>query len=131
MTLWGLVPRTAVESLMPSSIVVSLDCPHCAYRFLEAASLVRPHASAYCPACGHTFCLDPEIAAMSRLLSQAKAARQERKRRRQEIRDLFGPQKPLPAPAPPPPQQLGEVLARLDAVLEQMRASEPAQRKRA
>jgi len=114
---------------MPSSIVVSLDCPHCAYSFLEAASLVRPHASAYCPACGHSFCLDPEVEAMSRLLRQAKAARQERKRRRQEIRDLYGPEKPLPAA--PAPQQLSDVLARLDALLEQMRGTAPAPRKRA
>lgn len=116
---------------MSSSIVVSLDCPHCAYSFLEAASLVRPEAHAYCPSCGQLFRLDPEIEAMSRLLAQAKAARQERKRRRQEIRQLYGPDA-FPRPAQTP-QQLSDVLARLDELLEEMkdRAPPEAPRKRA
>ena len=109
---------------MSTSIVVTLDCPHCQHSFLEAASLVRPQGDAYCPVCARLFRLDPEVEAMSELLARAKQARRERRRRRQEIRDLYGPQA-APATVPVPPLQMSDILAHLDELLEKMQAKAP------
>lgn len=109
---------------MSTSIVVTLDCPHCQHSFLEAASLVRPHGEAYCPVCAKLFRLDPELEAMSDLLARAKQARRERRRRRQEIRDLYGPQA-APATVPTAPLQISDILAHLDELLEKMQAKAP------
>jgi uncharacterized Zn finger protein (UPF0148 family) len=113
---------------MSTSIVVRLDCPHCQHSFLEAASLVRPNGKAYCPVCAHLFHLDPEIEAMSQLLARAKQARRERRRRRQEIRDLYGPQA-APATIPSPPLQISDILAHLDELLEKMQAKAPPEQR--
>jgi len=107
---------------MSTDIVMQLDCPHCAYRLFEAVSLIRPRASAYCPACCKSFVLDPEIEAMSRLLGEARAARKERKQRRQDLQAAWRAPLNQATPPRPDPTQLRDVLARLDALLEQMQA---------
>ncbi len=104
---------------MSTNVVMRLECPHCAYSLFEAVSLIRPNGSAYCPACSKLFTLDPEIEAMSRLLAEAKAARRERKRRRQELLSIWREPVPVPAPEPQKPL-LSDVLRRLDDLLAQM-----------
>jgi hypothetical protein len=102
---------------MSTDVVMQLVCPHCDYYLFETVSLIRPNASAYCPACCKSFVLDPEIEAMSRLLGEAQAARRERKRRRQELLASWH--------APPvqqSPQIPSDVLARLDQLLAELRA---------
>ena len=102
---------------MSTNVVMRLECPHCAYTLFEAVSLIRPHGSAYCPACSKQFTLDPEIEAMSRLLAEAKAARRERKRRRQELQAIWRE----PAPASPAPKPLlSDVLRQLDELLAEL-----------
>jgi len=102
---------------MSTNVVMRLECPHCAYNLFEAVSLIRPNGSAYCPACSKQFTLDPEIEAMSRLLGEAKAARRERKRRRQELQAIW--REPAPAPQPQKPL-LSDVLSRLDDLLAEL-----------
>jgi uncharacterized Zn finger protein (UPF0148 family) len=99
---------------MSTNVVMRLECPHCAYNLFEAVSLLRPNGSAYCPACSKQFTLDPEIEAMSRLLAEAKAARRERKRRRQELQAMWSDPVPVSQPQKPP---LGDVLQRLDDLI--------------
>lgn len=113
---------------MSTDVVMQLVCPHCSYCLFETVSLIRPNASAYCPACCKSFTLDPEIEAMSRLLGEAHAARKERKRRRQELQSAW--RAPL-APPSPSPQMLSEVLARLDQLLADMQTPAHQPRKRA
>ena len=96
---------------MSTNVVMRLECPHCAYSLCEAVSLIRPHGSAYCPACSELFVLDPEIEAMSRLLVEAKAARRERKRRRRELQQTWR------EAAPPPQPLMIDILQRLDEFL--------------
>jgi len=103
---------------MSTNVVMRLECPHCAYSLFEAVSLIRPSGSAYCPACTKQFTLDPEIEAMSRLLAEAKAARRERKRRRQELQETWSE----PAPAPQKPL-LSDVLRRLDDLISELERS--------
>jgi uncharacterized Zn finger protein (UPF0148 family) len=102
---------------MSINVVMRLECLHCANCFFEAVSLIRPHGSAFCPACGKLFVLDPEIEAMGRLLKEAKAARRERKRRRQELQTMW---RCPAAPTEPARPLLTEVLARLDALLAEL-----------
>lgn len=105
---------------MSVNVVMRLECPHCSYCFFEPVNLIRPHGSAYCAACSRLFVLDPEIEAMGRLLNEAKAARRERKRRRKELQEMW---RSSPGPAEPAKPLLGEVLARLDALLAELEES--------
>ena len=105
---------------MSTNVVMRLECPHCAYNLFEAVSLLRPNGFAYCPACSKQFTLDPEIEAMSRLLAEAKAARRERKRRRQELQAMWS--EPAPQQQPQKPL-LGDVLQRLDDLIADLERS--------
>ena len=108
---------------MTAYALVSVTCPHCRSHFLENARLVRPGGQAWCPDCETLFVLDTSNEAMRRTLLEAKAARRRRRERLAELRSHWSD--PVPAPKP---MLMGDVLRRLDGLLE--RIDELAQRRR-
>jgi hypothetical protein len=99
---------------MSYSARVSVRCPHCEQNFVENARLIRSGGQAWCPECERLFRLDPASHHARQALLEARAARARRRERLAAVRQRW---EDPPRPAPKPPMLLGDVLARLDALL--------------
>jgi len=102
---------------MTTNALISVACPHCNAEILQRAKLVRAGGQAWCPDCESLFELDPGIEAMRRTLSEARAARRDRKQRITEMRARWSD--PVPAP-PTRPMLMSDVLRTLDDLLARM-----------
>ncbi len=100
---------------MTAQALIDVTCPCCGSRFVEQARLLRSGGEAWCPECAQPFALDGGDESIRKVLTAARHARRDRKRRLRDLQ-LSWRQEPVAERRPSP----SDALRQLDLLLDQL-----------